>query len=73
MEPFITKHAIFIGGHPSLALLGSFPIPGAAENSFLGCLGDIHINGKLCDPRKMAFVGDVLDGYGIGESPIRPK
>ncbi|VDD83558.1 unnamed protein product [Mesocestoides corti] len=63
--PSISKQPIYIGGHPSLLLRNQFPLVEGAANNLIGCLGDIHFNGELVDPRRGAFVGDAIDGYGI--------
>ncbi|KAM3182889.1 hypothetical protein ACTXT7_011447 [Hymenolepis weldensis] len=62
---FNRENMIFIGGHSSLTKGQSFPIVSAAENSLIGCIGDIMINGHLCDPRQGSYVGDAVTGYGI--------
>ncbi|KAL5970778.1 Pikachurin [Taenia solium] len=59
------EHAIYVGGHLTLTLGNPFPIVSAAENSLIGCVGDININGHLCDPRQSSFVGDAIGGFGI--------
>lgn len=59
----------YIGGHPTLSKAvdgSSFPTSGMNHRSFVGRLGEFHINGRLMDPRRAAFVGDAVGGYGIG-------
>ncbi|VDL19104.1 unnamed protein product [Hymenolepis diminuta] len=65
INSFNRENTIFIGGHSSLTKGQSFPIVSAAENSLIGCIGDIVINGHLCDPRQGSYVGDAVSGYGI--------
>ncbi|VDO03621.1 unnamed protein product [Rodentolepis nana] len=65
INSFTRENAIFIGGHSSMTNGQPFPIVSAAENSLIGCVGDIVINGHLCDPRQSSFVGDAVSGYGI--------
>nr|CDS27474.1 pikachurin [Hymenolepis microstoma] len=65
INSFSRENAIFIGGHSSLTNGQPFPIVSAAENSLIGCVGNIVINGHLCDPRQSSFVGDAVSGYGI--------
>lgn len=67
------KHAVYIGGHPSLSQQENMSILQAAENSLIGCLGDIRFNKILVDPRKLDFVGDAISGFGIGGSSIKPS
>ncbi|KAL5105546.1 Pikachurin [Taenia crassiceps] len=65
MRSFGNEHPIYVGGHLTLSLGNPFPIVSAAENSLIGCVGDININGHLCDPRQSSFVGDAIGGFGI--------
>ncbi|KAH9280718.1 Pikachurin [Echinococcus granulosus] len=65
MGSFSNEHEIYIGGHLTLTLGNPFPIVSAAENSLIGCVGDVNINGHLCDPRQSSFVGDATGGFGV--------
>lgn len=67
INSFNRENAIFIGGYSSLTNGEAFPILSAAENSLIGCVGDIVINGHLCDPRQGSYVGDAVSGYGISK------
>ncbi|CAH8870223.1 unnamed protein product [Trichobilharzia szidati] len=58
---------IYFGGHPALIetegpvnFLGN-----SFEYSYSGCIQNIRINGVYMDPRRKAFFGDAVDGYGI--------
>ncbi|KAM7543099.1 hypothetical protein Aperf_G00000000035 [Anoplocephala perfoliata] len=62
---FSRENLIYIGGHSSLTHNKNFPIVSEAETSLIGCIGDIVINGHLCDPRQGSYTGDVVSGYGI--------
>ncbi|BHF68402.1 hypothetical protein SprV_0301143600 [Sparganum proliferum] len=61
------EHSVFIGGHPAIAKgqPHELQITGMTHHSFVGCLDEIYLNGRLLDPRREKFVGDVIDGYGV--------
>ncbi|VDN10153.1 unnamed protein product [Dibothriocephalus latus] len=46
---------------------------GMTLDSFIGCLDEIYLNGKLLDPRREKFVGDAVDGYGVQLTPKIPE
>ncbi|CAH8654091.1 unnamed protein product [Heterobilharzia americana] len=58
---------IFFGGHPDLIQAGgpvSF-LGYSFEQSYSGCIQKIRVNGVQMDPRRRAFFGDAIDGYGM--------
>ncbi|CAH8584496.1 unnamed protein product [Schistosoma turkestanicum] len=58
---------VSFGGHPDLTKTGG-PIHFLGytfEKSYSGCIQNIRINEISIDPRRKAFVGDAVDGYGI--------
>ncbi|VDL97703.1 unnamed protein product [Schistocephalus solidus] len=61
------EHSVFIGGHPAIAKGQPHQLPIMAQDSFLGCLDEIYLNGRLLDPRREKFVGDAIDGCGVRE------
>ncbi|CAI2734675.1 unnamed protein product [Schistosoma spindalis] len=58
---------VSFGGHPELTKTGG-PIHFLGyifEQSYSGCIQNIRINEVPIDPRRKAFLGDAVDGYGI--------
>ncbi|CAH8669956.1 unnamed protein product [Schistosoma haematobium] len=58
---------VSFGGHPKLTKTGG-PIHFLGyifEQSYSGCIQNIRINEVPIDPRRKAFLGDAVDGYGI--------
>ncbi|CAH8674396.1 unnamed protein product [Schistosoma rodhaini] len=58
---------VSFGGHPELTKTGG-PIHFVGyifEQSYSGCIQNIRINEVPIDPRRKAFLGDAVDGYGI--------
>ncbi|KAA3671855.1 uncharacterized protein DEA37_0002230, partial [Paragonimus westermani] len=58
---------VYLGGHSSFHSLREKD--SRVENNYLGCIQRIRINGRLIDPRRKPFVGDAVEGYGIGYHP----
>uniref|UniRef100_A0A5K4F929 Pikachurin n=1 Tax=Schistosoma mansoni TaxID=6183 RepID=A0A5K4F929_SCHMA len=58
---------VSFGGHPELTKTGgSIHFVGYIfEQSYSGCIQNIRINEVPIDPRRKAFLGDAVDGYGI--------
>lgn len=60
---------VSFGGHPELTKTGG-PIHFLGyifEQSYSGCIQNIRINEVPIDPRRKAFLGDAVDGYGISK------
>ncbi|VDP28233.1 unnamed protein product [Schistosoma mattheei] len=58
---------VSFGGHPESTKTGG-PIHFLGyifEQSYSGCIQNIRINEVPIDPRRKAFLGDAVDGYGI--------
>ncbi|VEL21405.1 unnamed protein product [Protopolystoma xenopodis] len=61
---------LYAGGHPMLPLLVEHdkPLFVATNATLSGCIQNLHINGRLLDPRRTALLGSAIDGYGIGKA-----
>lgn len=66
---------MYLGGHPSIqSSYESGSIMGnRVDRNFVGCIDDLHIDGVYVDLRRTPFIGDVVEGYGVGELEKCPR
>ncbi|VDP83297.1 unnamed protein product [Echinostoma caproni] len=59
---------LYFGGHPAMAqLTQDAQIGKFVQRNYVGCIQHIRVQGLRLDPRRKSFVGDAIEGFGIGE------
>ena len=59
------REHFYVGGYSNYSLIGERT---GVNGGLVGCVRRIVVNGKQYDMRSEEFIGDVIDGYDVGQS-----